>query len=69
MTGIDRKYAWAVVKSAIRSYAKDPTDQHAQQVEAAWREIRRTESLSHWRDWQAVSHNASNSSGRSRRVQ
>lgn len=68
MTNIDRKYAWANVKSAVRSYAKDPTDQHARQVEAAWREVRRTDSASRWRDWQAVRASASNGTGRSRQA-
>ena len=68
MTDPNRKYAWGQIKSAIRSYAKDPTDRNAQEVEAAWREIRRTESVSFWREWQAMRFDAKTSSGRSGRT-
>ncbi len=53
MADLDRKYAWRNVKSAVRSYAKDPTPQHAEQVENAWKAIRRMETVSHWREWPA----------------
>jgi hypothetical protein len=68
MTDPNRKYAWYNIKSAIRAYAKDPTDQHAQRVEDAWREIRRTETVSHWREWQSARLNAGDGSNRSGRV-
>jgi hypothetical protein len=54
MTDLNRKYAWHSIKSAIRSYAKDPTPQHAEKVEDAWKEMRRMEAASHWRDWQTM---------------
>ncbi len=69
MTDLDRKYAWYTIKSAIRSYAKDPTPQHAQKVEEAWKEIRRMETVSHWREWQAKRFEAGKSSGQSGQTQ
>lgn len=63
MTDLDRKFAWRNIKSAIRSYAKDPTARHAQEVEEAWREIRRMETLSHWRELPAKSFGPGKSSG------
>jgi hypothetical protein len=69
MTDLNRKYAWSNIKSAIRSYAKDPTAQHARKVEEAWMEIRRMETVSNWREWQATRLNADNRSDRSGRVQ
>jgi hypothetical protein len=69
MTDLNRKYAWYNIKSAIRSYAKDPTDQHAKQVEDAWKEIRRMETVSHWGEWREASLNIRNASGRSGQVQ
>lgn len=36
-----RSRAWADVKSAVRDYARDPSDGNAQKVEACWKAIRR----------------------------
>lgn len=66
MNDLDRKYAWSNVKSAIRSYAKNPTGQHAMQVEEAWKEIRRTDSVSNWREWRAARLSTDYGSGQSR---
>ena len=46
-----RKRAWSNVKSAVRSYAKNPTATNAEQVESAWAEIRRIDNLQQWRQW------------------
>jgi hypothetical protein len=68
MTDLNRKYAWYNIKSAIRTYAKDPTDQHAKQVEDAWREIRQIETVSHWGEWQSARLSAGDGSSRSGRA-
>lgn len=52
---IDRKRAWSSIKSAVRSYAKDPTVMTAEQVEQAWAEMRRIDNLEQWREWRARS--------------
>ncbi len=65
MTDLNRKYAWRNVKSAIRSYAKDPTSQHAREVEEAWKEIRRMETVSHWRQGPTRRFETGKSSGQS----
>jgi hypothetical protein len=49
-----RQQAWSEVKGAVRAYARDPSTGNAQRVEAAWREIRRMQAVSFWRDWQAA---------------
>ena len=36
----DRDQAWAAVKLAVRSYAKDPSDGNARKVSRAWMKIR-----------------------------
>ena len=64
MTDLDRKDAWRNIKSAIRSYAKDPTAQNALEVEEAWRDIRRMDNLLHWREWREARLNARNASDR-----
>lgn len=46
-----RKRAWSSIKSAVRSYAMDPTATNAQQVELAWAEMRRIDNLEQWREW------------------
>ena len=66
MTDLNRKHAFSNVKSAVRSYAKDPTAKHAKQVEDAWREIRRMDGLSHWRERRAARLNAHSGSERSK---
>ncbi|MDX1425383.1 MAG: hypothetical protein R3322_19705 [Kiloniellales bacterium] len=65
MSDLNRKYAWSNIKSAIRSYAKDPTAQHAKQVEEAWKEIRKMETPSHWPEWRAARFDAPDPPGRS----
>ncbi len=48
-----RKHAWSSIRSAVRSYAKDPTATNAEQVELAWAEMRRMDNLEQWRQWRA----------------
>lgn len=48
-----RKHAWSSIRSAVRSYAKDPTATNAEQVELAWAEMRRIDNLVQWRQWRA----------------
>lgn len=50
-----RKHAWSSIRSAVRSYAKDPTATNAEQVELAWAEMRRIDNLEQWRQWRARS--------------
>lgn len=63
MTDRDRKGAWHGAKSAIRSYAKDPTALNAQEVEEVWKEIRRMETVSPRRASPAKTSAADKSSG------
>ncbi len=49
-----RKRAWKEARAAVRAYSKDPSDSNAAYVEVAWREIRRTDGVSFWREWQAA---------------
>ena len=65
MNDLDRKHAWLNAKAEVRSYAKDPTAQNAEQVEEAWDMIRRIDSLSHWREWREARLNARSVSARS----
>ena len=51
MTDLDRRLAWSRVRAAVRSYAKDPTNQSAEQVEEAWSAIRQLDRMSHWQAW------------------
>lgn len=51
----NRKHAWSSIKSAVRSYAKDPSAMNAEQVELAWAEMRRMDNLEQWREWRAKS--------------
>jgi len=49
-----RKQAWKQARAAVRAYSKDPSDSNAAHVEVAWREIRRMEGVSFWREWKAA---------------
>ncbi len=54
MNDPERKRAWKQAKAAVRAYSKDPSDSNAAYVEVTWREIRRMDGVSFWRDWQAA---------------
>ena len=54
MNDPERKRAWKEARAAVRAYSKDPSDSNAAHVEVAWREIRRMDSVSFWREWQAA---------------
>jgi hypothetical protein len=54
MTDPKRKRAWKEARAAVRAYSKDPSDSNAATVEVAWREIRRMDGISFWREWQAA---------------
>lgn len=64
----NRKHALSDAKSAVRSYAKDPTAQHAREVEQTWSEVRRMDSLLHWREWREARLNMRNAVKRSRQA-
>ena len=49
----ERKQAWKQARAAVRAYSKNPSDRNAAEVEVAWREIRRMDGVSLWREWQA----------------
>jgi len=44
-----RREAFQAVKQAVRAYLRDPSPDHAGQVESAWRRIRRLDSVVQWR--------------------
>lgn len=48
-----RKLAWIKAKEAVRAYARNPTVNAAEKVEACWRAIRNGDSGDGWResDW------------------
>ena len=54
MNDPERKRAWKEAKAAVRAYSKDPTDSNAAYVEVAWREIRRMDGVSFWREWHSA---------------
>lgn len=54
MTDPERKRAWSEARAAVRAYSKDPSDSNAATVEVTWREIRRMDGVSFWREWQAA---------------
>ena len=58
----ERKQAWREARAAVRAYSKDPSDSNAAHVELAWREIRRMDGVSFWREWHVatLSHAESN---------
>ncbi len=45
----DRKKMFAAAKLAVRAYAKDPSDNNAAQVQAAWKAVSDMETRSSWR--------------------
>jgi hypothetical protein len=51
-----RKHAWLRVKTAIRAYSCDPSPTNAEEVEAAWKRMRRIEAVSHWQELQVATH-------------
>lgn len=50
----ERKQAWKRARAAVRAYSKDPSDSNAANVEVAWRQIRRMDGVSFWREWQTA---------------
>lgn len=58
----ERKQAWKQARAAVRAYSKDPSDSNAAHVEVAWREIRRMDGVSFWREWHVakLGHSKSN---------
>ena len=48
----DRKNLFAAAKLAVRAYAKDPSDNNAAQVQAAWKAVSDMETRSSWRQRQ-----------------
>jgi hypothetical protein len=36
-------------KSAVRAYARDPSNRNAEQVETAWQTVKRLRAASNWR--------------------
>lgn len=50
LTDTARKRAWLRVKIALRTYSHDPTRSNAEEVESAWKLIRRIDTVSHWRE-------------------
>ncbi len=54
MNDPERKRAWKEARASVRAYSKDPSDSNAAYVEVAWREIRRMDGVSFWREWQSA---------------
>ena len=48
----DRKKRFAAAKLAVRGYAKDPSDNNAARVQAAWKAVSDMETRSSWRQRQ-----------------
>ena len=63
MNAAERKQAWKQARAAVRAYSRDPSENNAITVENAWREIRRMDSVSFWREWQTARLSASGSNG------
>lgn len=59
MNAVNRKEAWIQAKAAVRAYSRNPSETNAVIVENAWREIRRMDSVSFWREWQTTTLSAS----------
>jgi len=51
----DRKRMFAAAKLTVRAYAKDPSDNNAAKVYAAWKAVSEMETRSFWRQWQEAS--------------
>ena len=49
MPNDDRKKAISAAKSAVKAYAKDPSDKNAENVQAAWDTVKELRSVSVWR--------------------
>jgi hypothetical protein len=45
----DRKKAFNAAKSAVKSYAKNPSDENAERVQSAWDTVKDLQTLSFWR--------------------
>jgi hypothetical protein len=45
----DRKKAYAAAKSAVKAYAKDPSDRNAAGVQAAWEVVKNLQASPIWR--------------------
>lgn len=41
----ETREAWDAVKAAVRGYARDPSDEKAVAVQAAWQKVRRLDDL------------------------
>ena len=53
MNDPERKQAWRQARAAVRAYSRDPSDSNAAHVEVAWREVRKMDGVSLWREWSA----------------
>ena len=51
----DRKRMFAAAKLTVHAYARDPSDNNAAKVHAAWRAVSEMETRSFWRQWQEAS--------------
>ncbi len=51
----DRKRMFAAAKLTVRAYAKDPTDNNAAKVHAAWRAVSDMKTRSFLRQWKEAS--------------
>ncbi|HEX9768368.1 MAG TPA: hypothetical protein VGA50_04250 [Kiloniellales bacterium] len=54
MTDAAGKHAWLGVKTAVRAYSNHPSGSNAEEVEAAWKRMRRIDNGSRWRELQAT---------------
>ena len=44
-----RREAVEGAKLAVRAYAREPSEEHAREVDEAWRRVRRIDALVQWR--------------------
>jgi len=49
MLNEDHKNALSDAKSAVRAYAKNPSDTNAERVETAWQTVKRLKAATMWR--------------------
>ena len=54
LTDAAGKHAWLGVKTAVRAYSNHPSGSNAEEVEAAWKRMRRIDNGSRWRELQAA---------------
>ncbi len=54
----DRKRMFAAAKLTVRAYAKDPSDNNAARVHAAWKAVSDMKTRSFWRQWQEARHSS-----------